>query len=102
MNLDWIPDACTLPTAEQPFRLAEFDSLFANQLHTAQRLDPQTLELVLTAAPDTVADLTARENECCSFFRFDLAEVPAGVRLRIAVPAAYAAVLDGLTDRLPA
>jgi hypothetical protein len=28
MSLD-VPDACTLPTAEQPLRLAEFDELFA-------------------------------------------------------------------------
>ncbi|NMO51778.1 hypothetical protein HH310_11305 [Actinoplanes sp. TBRC 11911] len=25
-----VPDACTLPTAERPLRLAEFDSLFAS------------------------------------------------------------------------
>jgi hypothetical protein len=24
-----VPDACALPTAEQPLRLAEFDTLFA-------------------------------------------------------------------------
>ena len=26
--LDWVPEACTLPTAQQPMRLAEFDTLF--------------------------------------------------------------------------
>ena len=25
---DWAPDACTLPTAERPLRVAEFDDLF--------------------------------------------------------------------------
>ena len=28
----WVPEACTLPTVEQPLRLAEFDSLFATGL----------------------------------------------------------------------
>ncbi len=25
----WVPDACTLPTVDQPLRVAEFDDLFA-------------------------------------------------------------------------
>ena len=25
----WVPEACTLPTVEQPVRVAEFDELFA-------------------------------------------------------------------------
>ncbi|HEX4811142.1 MAG TPA: hypothetical protein VFV66_00105 [Nonomuraea sp.] len=30
MDLGWAPSACTLPTAEQPPRVAEFDALFAD------------------------------------------------------------------------
>ena len=26
--LDWAPEACSLPTAERPLRVAEFDELF--------------------------------------------------------------------------
>ena len=103
-QLNWVPAACTLPTSEQPLRLAEFDQLFADHLRSADRVDPRTLDLVLAAeARGTALELAARENECCSFFEFHLAETADGqVRLRIEVPAAYVAVLDGLSDRLPA
>ena len=103
-SLTWAPAACTLPTAERPLRVAEFDQLFADHLHTASRSGPRTLDLLLASeSRATVQDLTARESECCSFFEFDLSEADNGeVRLRIGVPAAYVAVLDGLADRLPA
>jgi len=29
-GLAWVPAACTLPTAEQPLRPAEFDALFTS------------------------------------------------------------------------
>lgn len=101
--LTWAPAACTLPTAEQPLRVAEFDRLFADHLHTATRLNPRTLDLLLAAeSRGTVQDLTARESECCSFFEFDISDADDGdVRLRIGVPAAQVAVLDGIADRLP-
>jgi len=102
-HLDWVPAACTLPTAEQPLRVAEFDELFADHLRSADRVGPRTLDLVLTAeSRGTVAELTARENECCSFFEFDLTDTADGeVRLRIGVAPTQVAVLDGLSDRLP-
>lgn len=28
---DWVSSLCTLPTTEQPLRLAEFDDLFGSQ-----------------------------------------------------------------------
>lgn len=100
--MNWVPDSCTLPTAEQPLRVAEFDQLFADHLVSAGRIDPRTLELVLTAeSRDTAADLVARESSCCSFFHFTLAEPDHGqVRLRIEVPPARTGVLDGLAERL--
>ncbi|MFD3402274.1 hypothetical protein ACFWUU_16440 [Kribbella sp. NPDC058693] len=91
------PDACTLPTAERPFRVAEFDQLFADHLRDSNRVDPQTLDLTL--APEsraTVEDLTARELECCSFFTFTLTASADHLRLRITVPPTQTAVLDGL------
>lgn len=98
-NLTWVPDACTLPTAEQPFRVAEFDQLFAEHLRSAERVDAQTLDLTLDpSAEATAADLIARESECCSFFTFTLT---GALQLRITVPPAHTAVLDGLTARLP-
>ena len=98
---NWAPEACTLPTAEQPLRVAEFDALFAAHLKSATRLDPTTLDLTLAAEAETqAADLAARETECCSFFHFDLTPTDDELRLRITVPAAHIAVLDGLTARV--
>ncbi|WP_245718914.1 hypothetical protein [Micromonospora rhizosphaerae] len=37
---DWVPEACTLPTAERPLRVAEFDELFATALRGQTRLSP--------------------------------------------------------------
>jgi hypothetical protein len=93
--MDLIPDSCTLPTAERPFRVAEFDRLFADHLRRADRVDPQTLDLTLD--PDcraTVEDLTARETECCSFFTFTLSGTTE-LHLRVTVPPTQTAVLDG-------
>ena len=97
MDETWAPDTCTLPTAERPFRVAEFDQLFADHLRGANRVDPRTLELILDPeSRPTVEDLTARETQCCSFFTFTLTETPGDLHLRIAVPPTQTAVLDGL------
>lgn len=97
MDETWAPDACTLPTAERPFRAAEFDQLFADHLRGANRIAPRTLELTLDpASRATVEDLTAREIECCSFFTFTLSSDADQLQLRITVPPAQTAVLDGL------
>ena len=37
---DWVSQSCTLPTAEQPLRIAEFDDLFATGLLGLERLTP--------------------------------------------------------------
>lgn len=104
----WIaPDACTLPTAEQPLRLAEFDALFTNHTIGVERVAPTRLVLTLTGPPDLAAqvkDLTDRESSCCSFFTFTLStdeHSSAGnrVRLDVVVPAARIDVLDALTAR---
>lgn len=39
---EWVSSACTLPTTEQPTRVAEFDGLFASALRTMERPDPST------------------------------------------------------------
>jgi hypothetical protein len=91
MNLD----ECTLPTAEQPLRVAELGALFATA-RVSERLAPTRLRLELTAPEETVRDLTARESECCSFFDFGIVASPGVVELTITVPPAYAGVLDEL------
>jgi len=102
-GLEWVPDACTLPTTERPLRQAEFDDLFANTVDKSERLSRQHLRLTLTGPADlqaTVQDLAARENECCSFFAFTVAsDAPGRVVFDIEVPAAHVHVLDALADR---
>ncbi|MET8028575.1 hypothetical protein [Streptomyces avermitilis] len=47
----WVPASCTLPTTEQPLRVAEFDALFAGRLTGTARPEPLRLLLVLTGGP---------------------------------------------------
>jgi hypothetical protein len=96
----WVPQACTLPSAEQPLRVAEFGALFDRSLRSVRRVSDTRLELVLTRdAEETARDLTARETACCSFFTFTLTPIDRAVRVDIDVPAARVAVLDALAAR---
>ena len=101
-GLAWVPEACTLPTAQQPLRLAEFDALFTSAVARAERLGDRKLQLIMTGdggLEDTVRDLAARESDCCSFFTFAVtAPEPGRVVLDIEVPAGHIDVLDALAD----
>jgi len=69
-----VPDACTLPTAEQPVRIAEWDSLFS-ELVAVEQSDGAHGRLVFAGIADLeerVRDLSRRETECCSFFDFSV------------------------------
>lgn len=102
-GLDWVPEACTLPTADQPLRLAEFDALFTASVRGGQRLGPQHLRVSLQGGTDTadsVRELADRETQCCSFFRFTvITPQPGQVQLDIEVPAGHVDVLDALQAR---
>jgi hypothetical protein len=98
----WVPPACTLPTADRPLRVAEFDDLFAARLVGVHRLAPRELRLVLTGGPETAeraADLAARESECCSFFDFQVRPEAGRVVVLVAVPDHQQEVLDALEAR---
>lgn len=99
----WVADACTLPTAQQPFRLAEFDALFAAALRAVTRCGRAQLRFTLRGDTDLakqVRELVAREAACCSFFTFTVtARAEREVLLDVAVPADYVNVLDALADR---
>jgi hypothetical protein len=108
MSFD-VPDACTLPTAERPLRLAEFDALFATAVRRVDTVSTIHARLHLTGSAglaDRVRDLAARETECCSFFTFTTTGQPAtdgeAVVLDIEVPPAHADVLASLTQRASA
>jgi hypothetical protein len=101
-----VPDACTLPTAARPLRLAEFDALFATAVNEVRQVDPTHARLRLAGPAGlagTVEDLTARETECCSFFGFTVTAEPAPdgevVVLDVEVPARHADVLASLVRR---
>jgi thioredoxin len=100
VSVAWAPvDACTLPTAQQPLREAEFDALFATALRSVERPEPQWLRLTLDGDADAeaaVRDLTARESSCCSFFDFQLTAADGALTLDVRVPEARVEVLDGL------
>lgn len=98
--------ACTLPTAERPLRLLEFDELFATAVRHVEAVGPTQARLWLTGSAGlagTLRDLTARETRCCSFFTFTVTRLPAGdgeaLRLDITVPVRYAEVLESLVRR---
>jgi hypothetical protein len=104
----WVaPDACTLPTTEQPLRAAEFDTLFANHLAGVDRVSSTQLQLTLTGPAglaDHVTELTDRESSCCSFFTFTVSasgsvDEDTQVRLDVEVPPARIDILEALAGR---
>src|SRR5690349_3383778 len=97
-----VPEACTLPTAEQPLRVAEFDRLFADHLQGIEQLGAQEVRMSFLGPEGLgvqIEDLADRETGCCSFFDFRVSTVRLeeadgeAVRLEIRVPAARADVL---------
>jgi hypothetical protein len=94
-------DACTLPTAERPLRVAELDDLLSS-VTAVQRPAPTLLRIDLAGHDElleTARDLAARETACCSFFTFTVTRSPNGVRMDIAVPDARVDILDALAER---
>ncbi|HUR03337.1 MAG TPA: hypothetical protein VM347_12405 [Nonomuraea sp.] len=101
----WVRSACTLPTDEQPLRVAEFDALFGQAVHAVERPERGRLRLGLNYSPVVAAqaaELAARENGCCSFFTFTLSIADGTLTLETTVPAQQGAVLDALQARVTA
>lgn len=98
----WVPaNACTLPSADRPARLAEFEGLFGS-LRGLRRERPSWLRLWLEDADgveERARDLTAREASCCSFFSFDVHREAGGVVVDVRVPEDRVVVLDGLAEQ---
>jgi len=97
-----IPHSCTLPTAERPVRLAEFDRLLglaaSTKRHGATHLSFSFPDADGTF--DRALDLTARESSCCSFFDFEVARGAGRVLVGVRVPEQHADILDSLESRL--
>jgi hypothetical protein len=98
---DWVPAACTLPTVEQPLRLAEFDEFFRAAARRSTRNSATRLDLVVMPESEAIArDLAERETSCCSFFRFDFHPAADGLVMSIGVPKSHIDVLDALEARI--
>lgn len=94
-------EACTLPTADRPLRLVEFDALFTTAV---RRVEHRGHDVRMhLAGPDglveQVRDLTERETVCCSFFTFAITGTDHDLTLDITVPPAHHEILDVLADR---
>ncbi|NUR62695.1 MAG: hypothetical protein HOV87_29180 [Catenulispora sp.] len=101
----WVPQVCTLPTVEQPLRVAQFDALFAEAVTGVERVGPDRVRLALRAEPGVAgraAELAAAETTCCSFFTFQLAASGGELTLDIEVPGRHVEVLDALAARASA
>lgn len=97
-------DACTLPTAERPLRLAEFDVLFASAVRNIERRGSD-VRMHLAGGDglaEQVRDLTQREASCCSFFSFAIDGTDEELTLDISVPPARQDILDALAERAEA
>ena len=98
-----ILEGCTLPTAERPLRIAEFDELFSTALSAQTRLSPEMLRWSLDPRAEAVARaLAARETQCCSFFTFTFASEGETLQMDVRVPAVQTEVLDALAARAAA
>lgn len=97
-----MPSACTLPTVDQPLRVAEFDELFANATRV-DRAGPGELRFTFLLSPSlagAAATLAARETGCCSFFTFTLTVAARELTLAVSVEEPHAGVLDALAARV--
>lgn len=93
-----VPDGCTLPTAEQPLRVGEFDVLFRHHLVDVHRVTDTHLRMVLRGAgvEAQARDLCDRESRCCSFFTFSVSSADNLVTVDISVPSIRRQVLNAL------
>ena len=98
-----IVQGCTLPTADRPLRIAEFDQLFSTVLTAQTRPSPEVLRWSLDPRAEAVArDLAARETQCCSFFAFTFASEGETLQMDVRVRAVQTEVLDALAARAAA
>lgn len=98
----WASDACTLPMAERPLRVTQFDELFSSAVLRVDRPEPGRLKLELNPTAEVAANAAAllvQETACCSFFAFTLTATGGQLLLEVAVPPAHITVLEALASR---
>ncbi|MFE2021442.1 hypothetical protein ACFW9O_25700 [Streptomyces sp. NPDC059499] len=99
-DLAWVPQPCTLPIAERPLRVAEWDSLFSERLTSLSRTSRYT------CAWTWWEERAWRTGSVTSWWsaRVAAATTPGEdlIRLDIVVVQAHEAVLDALAVRTAA
>jgi hypothetical protein len=99
---DWCaPEACSLPLADQPARMAEWDTLFIEAVREVSPTGGGVRFVVDrgVAIPAAVADLADRESQCCSFLEFTLVVGDGTLSLGVTSDAGHAEVVDALGER---
>src|SRR5690625_3321137 len=94
-------EACTMPTADRPLRLAEFDALFAGAVRGIEH-GGSHVRLHLTGDEglvEQVRDLAERVTTCCSFFTFGIVGTDEDLTLEVSVPPDRQGILDALAER---
>ena len=105
MKLDWCaPEACSLPSADQPARVAEWDALFAGAVCEVSPITGGVRFAVdrTAAGPAAVADLADRESQCCAFLAFTLVLGNGTVTLDVTSDSGHAEVVEALAGRAAA
>jgi hypothetical protein len=95
------PDACSLPIADQPGRVAEWDTLFATAVRRVETV-PGGVRFELDrsrAKVAAVADLADRESQCCAFFSFGVTIARDAVALTVDADPEHVDVVEALTAR---
>ncbi len=98
----WVPASCTMPTVDQPLRLAEFDQFFAHDVASVTTTPEGSVRLDLRPTAEVAeraAGLAAAETSCCSFFEFGLTLTDGAVRMTISTDPSHADVLAALRRR---
>ncbi len=93
------PIACTLQPGDYRERLAWIAELARNGLLDVSRDDLRLeLEYALHVA-GRVREMVGKEQGCCAFLDFELADTDAGVRLTITAPERAREVADALFEQ---
>jgi hypothetical protein len=95
------PDACSLPIADQPGRVEEWDSLFATAVRRVETVPGGVrFELDRSRADVAgVANLADRESQCCAFFTFGVTVAAEALSLSVDADREHAEVVEALAAR---